>query len=198
MSGTIIDLQAGELESAVSDAHVSAAPIVVININDEIERTPDLTPRHIDWLSSPARTVIAVASGPLIGNGITLALSCDLFIASPSATFDLAVDQTSQFPAKAAFGRLVQRVSRSQVLALTLTGEIGAQRALSLGLIDLIASPEELESVLRTLSSADAGWLAEFKALLNQVEESQLERERISRRVQEAVVRLTSQTEEPQ
>jgi hypothetical protein len=83
-------------------------------------------------------------------------------------------------------------------LALTLTGEIGAQRALSLGLIDLIASPEELESVLRILSSADAGWLAEFKALLNQVEESQLERERISRRVQEAVVRLTSQTEEPQ
>lgn len=97
--------------------------------------------------------VIAAISGPALGLGLALALSCDLRIAAPEATFGVP---DIKIPLAGLSQRLPRIVGRGKALELLLLGEtVGAAEAHRIGLINKIAADPEAEARewARTLSS---------------------------------------------
>ncbi len=94
-----------------------------------------------------ALPVLSIASvqGAALGGGCELALYCDLVVASEKAKFGQPEIQVGVFPPIAAL--ILPRIAgRKKALELILSGEtIGAQEALSLGLINKVVPPEALE-----------------------------------------------------
>jgi cyclohexa-1,5-dienecarbonyl-CoA hydratase len=98
--------------------------------------------RRMDAL--PVLTIASV-QGAALGGGCELALYCDLVVASEKAKFGQPEIQVGVFPPIAAL--LLPRIAgRKKALELILSGEIiGAQEALSLGLINKVVPQEALE-----------------------------------------------------
>jgi cyclohexa-1,5-dienecarbonyl-CoA hydratase len=98
--------------------------------------------RRLDAL--PALSIASV-QGAALGGGCELALYCDLVMASEKAKFGQPEIQVGVFPPIAAL--ILPRIAgRKKALELILSGEIiGAQEALSLGLINKVVPPEALE-----------------------------------------------------
>ena len=81
--------------------------------------------------------VIAVLSGHALGGGLELAATADLRIAEEQAKFGRPEVGIATTPGWSGTQRLVRRVGSRAVRRLALTGElVGAQTALSLGLVD--------------------------------------------------------------
>lgn len=98
--------------------------------------------RRLDAL--PALSIASV-QGAALGGGCELALYCDLVVASEKAKFGQPEIQVGVFPPIAAL--ILPRIAgRKKALELILSGEtIGAQEALSLGLINKVVPPDTLE-----------------------------------------------------
>ena len=95
----------------------------------------------MDGLKVPS---IAVVNGSALGGGCELALYCDMVIATERAKFGQPEIQVGVFPPIAAlvFPRMI---GRKKALELILSGDvIGAQDALSLGLINKIVPEASL------------------------------------------------------
>ncbi len=91
--------------------------------------------RSMDRLGVPS---VAVVNGSALGGGCELALYCDMVIATERSKFGQPEIQVGVFPPIAAliFPRLI---GRKKALELVLSGEVvGAQEALSLGLINKV------------------------------------------------------------
>jgi cyclohexa-1,5-dienecarbonyl-CoA hydratase len=101
--------------------------------------------RRLDTL--PALSIASV-QGPALGGGCELALYCDLVIASEKARFGQPEIQVGVFPPIAAL--IFPRITHpKKALELILSGEIiGAQEALSLGMINKVVPAEELDGEL--------------------------------------------------
>jgi len=101
--------------------------------------------RRMDAL--PALSIASV-QGAALGGGCELALYCDLVIAAEKAKFGQPEIQVGVFPPIAAL--IFPRITgRKKALELILSGEtIGAQEALSLGLINKVVPGETLEEEL--------------------------------------------------
>jgi enoyl-CoA hydratase/carnithine racemase len=80
---------------------------------------------------------IAAIDGQVIGDGLSLALACDIRLASRTSTFHLPEVDYGFIPGWGTIGRLIQAVGRSRAVELLLTCEtIDAERAESIGLIN--------------------------------------------------------------
>jgi cyclohexa-1,5-dienecarbonyl-CoA hydratase len=101
--------------------------------------------RRMDAL--PAVSIASV-QGAALGGGCELALYCDLVIASEKAKFGQPEIQVGVFPPIAAL--IFPRITgRKKALELVLSGElIGAQEALSLGMVNKVVPAEALEEEL--------------------------------------------------
>jgi len=111
--------------------------------------------RLMEGLKVPS---IAVVNGSALGGGCELALYCDMVIATEKAKFGQPEIQVGVFPPIAAlvFPRMI---GRKKALELILSGDIiGAQEALSLGLINKII-PEA------SLAEEVNGFIEKFKKL---------------------------------
>ncbi len=109
---------------------------------------------HIERLGKPA---IAAIQGRVIGDGLSLALACDIRLASPTATFHLPEVGYGFIPGWGTIGRLVQAVGTAPSAELLLVGEpISAAQAQAIGLInriiayDLMLAAESLAAQLAT------------------------------------------------
>jgi enoyl-CoA hydratase len=84
---------------------------------------------------------IAAVNGPAVGAGLNLALSCDLRIASPGATFGATFARIGLHPGGGCTWFLVRAAGASRALRTLLLGDtIEAERAVAWGLAD---GPEE-------------------------------------------------------
>jgi enoyl-CoA hydratase len=84
---------------------------------------------------------IAAVNGPAVGAGLNLALSCDLRIAAPSATFGATFSRIGLHPGGGCTWFLVRAVGGARALRTLLLGDtIEAGRAIAWGLAD---GPEE-------------------------------------------------------
>jgi enoyl-CoA hydratase len=91
--------------------------------------------------------VIAAVNGDALGQGLELALGCDLRIASRGTSFALPQISQGSIPSDGGTQRLPRVVGKSQALELILSSEaIDADKALEIGLVNKVVDAEELLS----------------------------------------------------
>jgi enoyl-CoA hydratase/carnithine racemase len=94
------------------------------------------------------RPVIAAISGDAIGQGLELALACDIRIASEASRFGLPQIESGVIPWDGGTQRLSRLVGKGKALEMILTGEmIEAQEALRIGLVHKVVPKKDLTEV---------------------------------------------------
>ncbi len=102
---------------------------------------------------SPA-PIVGVVQGRALGFGCALAALCDITIAADTARFQLPEMGHNIMPTMA-MSSLVDRVPRKALMYLTYsTGVIGAERALTFGVVSDVVPADDLESTVEALSAA--------------------------------------------
>ncbi len=97
-------------------------------------------------LAEGSATVLAALHGPVAGAGLSLALAADLSIAASNASFNLAyakIGASCDLGASWALPRIVG-LRKAMEIAL-LNDNLGAQEALTLGIVNRVVAPDELE-----------------------------------------------------
>jgi enoyl-CoA hydratase/carnithine racemase len=103
------------------------------------------------------KPVIAAINGDAIGDGLELALACDVRIAAQNASFGLPEIEEGLIPADGGTQRLPRIIGRGKALEMVLTGEIiGAAEALENGLVTKVLPPESLAAEVEALAKAMA------------------------------------------
>jgi enoyl-CoA hydratase len=96
----------------------------------------------IQYIEKP---VIAAINGFCLGGGLELAMSCDIRYASEKAKFGLPEVSLGIHPGFGGTQRLPRLVSKGKACELTFTGDmIGADEALTIGLVQKVTPPENL------------------------------------------------------
>lgn len=118
------------------------------------------------------RPTVAVVQGPAAGVGVSLALACDLVLASDTAFFLLAFTKIGLMPDGGASALVAAAIGRTRAMRMALLAErISAADALAWGLVSAVYPADELDAeVARVLSSLLAGpakALAKTKCAVN-------------------------------
>jgi enoyl-CoA hydratase/carnithine racemase len=109
------------------------------------------------------KAVIAAVNGIALGGGTELALACDIRIASKSATMGLTETRLAIIPGAGGTQRLPRLVGRGKAKELIFTGQrIGAEEALSIGLVNKIYEQKDLLDECRKMAAmiCEAGPIA--------------------------------------
>ncbi len=91
-----------------------------------------------------SKPVIAAVDGPALAGGTEITLSCDLVVASTSATFGIPEVKRSLVAAAGGLFRLGRKIPLNIAMECALTGDpITAERAHQLGLVNVLCAPGE-------------------------------------------------------
>jgi enoyl-CoA hydratase/carnithine racemase len=115
---------------------------------------------RIENLNKP---VIAAVNGIALGGGTELALAADIRIASTTATMGLTETRLAIIPGGGGTQRLPRLVGKGKAKELIFTGaRIGAEEALTIGLVNQVAEPDALLDQCRKMAAmiCEAGPLA--------------------------------------
>jgi 2-(1,2-epoxy-1,2-dihydrophenyl)acetyl-CoA isomerase len=108
----------------------------------------------INKLRTIEKPVIAMVNGVAAGAGASLALACDLRIASEKASFIQAFIKVGLIPDSGACWFLPRLVGFGKAMELAMTGDkIDAATALSLGLVNRLVADDQLTPETNTLAS---------------------------------------------
>jgi enoyl-CoA hydratase/3-hydroxyacyl-CoA dehydrogenase len=98
------------------------------------------------------KPVVARVHGLALGGGVELALACDYIVATPNASFGFPETGIGIYPGLGGTQRTTRRIGVGLTKWLVFTGElIGADEALAIGLIDAVASRDDLDAAIATL-----------------------------------------------
>ena len=104
------------------------------------------------------RPVIAAINGDALGQGLELALSCDIRIASNKARFGFPGVAFGLIPMDGGTQRLPRIVGRGKALELIFTAEtINADEALEIGLVSKVVAQRDLAAEVEALAESIAG-----------------------------------------
>jgi len=104
----------------------------------------------MDSLGCP---VIAAINGDALGQGLEMALACDLRLAAETARLGLPDIAPGLIPRDGGTQRLPRLIGRARALELILTGEsISAGEAHQLGLVNKVVPPSELMSTANIIA----------------------------------------------
>ncbi len=104
-----------------------------------------------------SKPTIAMVDGFALGGGTELALACDLRVASTRAKFGQPEINLGLIPGGGGTQRLCRLLGYGKAMEMTLTGEmVGAEEALSIGLVNKVVEPEDLEGAALALAESIA------------------------------------------
>lgn len=108
-------------------------------------------------IASMPKLVIAAVNGPAAGGGMSLALACDLRIASERASFKHAYTQIGLFPGFGATFFLPRLVGLARASEMFYTGEqISAAEACRIGIVCRVCAHDQFEQEVQSLAQAVA------------------------------------------
>lgn len=114
------------------------------------------------FLSCP-RPIIAALHGYVLGDGIEMALCCDIRIASDDAQFGLPELGLGILPAAGGTQTLPRVVGRAKAMEMMFTGtRLSAKEALDIGLVNRVVSKNELYSTADKMAKQ----IAQFNPLV--------------------------------
>ncbi|HIC50943.1 MAG TPA: enoyl-CoA hydratase/isomerase family protein [Candidatus Poseidoniales archaeon] len=100
-----------------------------------------------------SKPTIAMVDGFALGGGTELALACDLRVASTRAKFGQPEINLGLIPGGGGTQRLCRLLGYGKAMEMTLTGEmVGAEEALSIGLVNKVVEPDDLEAAAMALA----------------------------------------------
>lgn len=124
----------------------------------------------IHAVRSAPKPVVAAVNGVAAGAGASLALACDLRLATVRAKFVLAFVNVGLVPDSGALWFLARMIGTARAWQLASTGKpLGAEEARDLGLVDEVVPDDEFEQVWRTRALALAGGPTRAYALTKQL-----------------------------
>jgi enoyl-CoA hydratase/carnithine racemase len=102
--------------------------------------------RVIDRVQTVTVPTVAVVNGYAVGGGLVIAAACDLRVATPSAQFGLPIARTlGNCVSMGTCARLVSLIGPARALELVYMGQfISAERAVHIGLVSEVVSPDDL------------------------------------------------------
>ena len=104
-------------------------------------------------IASIKQPVIAAINGDALGQGLELALSCDIRIASPKAHFGLPQVGMGLIPMDGGTQRLPRIVGKGKAIELILSAEtIDAEEALTIGLVNEVVPEGDLNSHVENMA----------------------------------------------
>lgn len=111
--------------------------------------------REVAWLEVPS---IAAINGHALGLGLSIALACDLRLASPGASFGVPDALRGYMPLSGLTQWLPRLIGKAKALEMLFTAEpINAEEALRLGLINRLVQGQdvmpEAEKIAREITS---------------------------------------------
>jgi enoyl-CoA hydratase/carnithine racemase len=117
----------------------------------------DLVAGCADAIGGIECATIAMVNGDAVGQGMEIALSCDIRIASEEAHFSLPQVADGDIPGDGGTQRLPRIVGKGKAMEMLLTAAaISANEALETGLVSRVVSPDELEAEVQKLTETIA------------------------------------------
>lgn len=190
LTAPMLDTFAATLERAASDPRVKVVRVggagrgfsSGAGISEDDHADPGSAGTPADVLDAANRCVRAIASlpqpavsvvqGPAAGVGVSLALACDLVLASEKAFFMLAFTKIGLMPDGGASALIAAAIGRIRAMRMALLAErISASEAFSWGLVSAVYPVDEFEAevdkVVDTLVSGPAVALRKTKDAIN-------------------------------
>ena len=155
-----------------SGAGISAEDQAAATISPTVDPLLAEANRTVRAIAALPKPVVAVVHGPAAGVGVSLALVCDVVLASENAFFLLAFTKIGLMPDGGASALVAAAIGRIRAMRMALLAErITAAEALDYGLISAVYPPDDLaagvEAVIEKLVSGPAVALRKTKQAIN-------------------------------
>lgn len=128
--------------------------------------------RAVPMIAGLPKPVVAVVHGPAAGVGVSLALACDIVLASETAFFLLAFTKIGLMPDGGASALVAASIGRARAMKMALLAErLPAVEAFSYGLVSAVYPADDLAAeaaaVIEKLTSGPAIALRKTKQAVN-------------------------------
>jgi enoyl-CoA hydratase/carnithine racemase len=112
----------------------------------------------LDRLERVAKPTIAQVEGVAAGGGCAIALTCDLRVATPEASFGIPIARTlGNCLSGASYSRLIDVMGPGAVKDMLFTGRlIGGAEAHALGIVNRLVPAQQIETTVRELAAGIA------------------------------------------
>jgi 2-(1,2-epoxy-1,2-dihydrophenyl)acetyl-CoA isomerase len=130
----------------------------------------------VEAMSSLEKPVVAYIHGACAGAGMSLALACDLRMASQDATFFTGFSKVGLIPDASMTYTLPRLVGQAKAMELALLSpKLSAAEALELGLVNRLGNQEEFGALMQELASGPTKTYGLIKRALQHSQQATLE-----------------------